>query len=157
MVRAAPQKEEKQHMTITKFILLLNGLWFTAAFVQFSVAQRNTLKILVPRNQRDNAIAPTVSAAVAFLGGMNLPLGLLSFFLLFANPGWFQAQEAGVTLFAFFAACHFSQFFYNLPILARGGRVGDAYWPVLSGAMLRIFVIDATLTIANAIVAFMML
>jgi hypothetical protein len=144
-------------MTIPKFVLMLNGLWFIAAFVQFSLAQRNTLKILVPRNQRENPIAPTVSAAVAFLGGMNLPIGLLSLFLLFANPGWFRAQEAGVTLFFFFSACHFSQFFYNLPVLARGGRVGDAYWPVLAGPMLRIFVIDATLMTANAIMAFTLL
>ncbi|MGY3406900.1 hypothetical protein ACVWZV_003013 [Bradyrhizobium sp. GM5.1] len=52
-------------------------------------------------------------------------------------------------LFLFFAACHFSQFAYNLPVLLRGGRVGVAYWPVLKGPMLRIFVIDAALFVAN--------
>ena len=45
--------------------------------------------------------------------------------------------------------CHFSQFVYNVPVLMRGGRVGVAYWPVLKGPMLRIFVIDAALFVAN--------
>ena len=34
----------------------------------------------------------------------------------------------------------------------RGGRVGVAYWPVLKGPMLRIFVIDAVLFVANLVV-----
>ena len=106
------------------FILLLNTLWFGAAFIQFSIDQGNTLKILVPREERGNPIAPTLSASVAFLGGINLPIGLLSFYLLAARPTFFQAIEAQVALLLFFAACHFSQFAYNLPVLMRGGRVG---------------------------------
>jgi len=133
-------------------ILLANALWFGAAFIQFSIAQGNTLKILVPREERGNPIAPTLSASVAFLGGLNLPIGLLSLYLLVARPAFFQAIEAQHALFLFFAACHFSQFAYNLPVLIRGGRVGVAYWPVLRGPMLRIFVIDATLFLANAVV-----
>jgi hypothetical protein len=34
----------------------------------------------------------------------------------------------------------------------RGGRVGVAYWPVLKGPMLRIFVIDAVLFVAKFVV-----
>ena len=104
-------------MRFSDAILLLNTLWFVAAFIQFSIAQGNTLKILVPREERGNPIAPTLSASVAFLGGINLPIGLLSFYLLAARPTFFQAIEAQVALFLFFAACHFSQFAYNLPIL----------------------------------------
>ena len=108
----------------------------------------------MPREERGNPIAPTLSASVAFLGGINLPIGLLSFYLLAARPPFFQAIEAQVALFLFFAACHFSQFAYNLPVLMRGGRVGVlCYWPVLRGPMLRIFVIDATLCMANLTVA----
>ena len=140
-------------MRFPDLVLLLNALWFGGAFIQFSIAQNNTLKILVPREQRANPIAPTLSASVAFLGGINLPIGLLSLYLLVARPAFFQAIEAQLVLFLFFAACHFSQFAYNLPILVRGGRVGVAYWPVLRGPMLRIFVIDATLFVANAVVA----
>jgi len=143
-------------MRFSDVILLLNTLWFVAAFIQFSIAQGNTLKILVPREERGNPIAPTLSASVAFLGGINLPIGLLSFYLLAARPTFFQAIEAQVALFLFFAACHFSQFAYNLPVLMRGGRVGVAYWPVLRGPMLRIFVIDATLCVANLAVAVML-
>ena len=58
-----------------------------------------------------------------------------------------------VALFVFFAACHFSQFYCNVPIRLRGGSVGAAYWPVLRGPMQRNFLIDAVLTIANAVVA----
>jgi len=142
---------------VPDIVLLLNALWFGAAFVQFSIAQNNTLKILVPREERKNPIAPTLSASVAFLGGMNLPIGLLSLYLLVARPAFFQAVEAQLALFLFFAACHFSQFVYNVPVLMRGGRVGVAYWPVLKGPMLRIFVIDASLFVANAAVPMMLL
>ena len=38
----------------------------------------------------------------------------------------------------------------------RGGRVGVAYWPVLKGPMLRIFVIDAVLFVANLVVVFLL-
>ena len=138
-------------MRFSDFVLILNTLWFSAAFVQFSVAQSNTLKILVPREERGNPIAPTLSASVAFLGGINLPIGLLSLDLL-ARPSFFGADDAQLALFLFFAACHFSQFAYNLPVLIRGGRVGVAYWPVLKGPMLRIFVIDAMLFVANLVV-----
>ena len=61
-------------MRFSDFVLLLNALWFGAAFMQFSIAQSNTLKILVPREERGNPIAPTLSASVAFLGAINLPL-----------------------------------------------------------------------------------
>ena len=136
-------------MRLTDFILLLNTLWFVGAFIQFSIAQTNTLKILLPREERRNPIAPTLAASVAFLGAMNLPIGLLSLYLLAARPSFCQPAEAQLALFLFFAACHFSQFAYNVPVLMRGGRVGVAYWPVLKGPMLRIFVIDAALFAAN--------
>ena len=57
-------------MRFSDVILLLNTLWFVAAFIQFSIFQGNTLKILVPREERGNPIAPTLSASVAFLGGI---------------------------------------------------------------------------------------
>jgi hypothetical protein len=144
-------------MRLLDFILLFNALWFGAAFIQFSVAQGNTLKILVPREERGNAIAPTLSASVAFLGAINLPIGLLSLYLLAFRPAFFAATDAQLALLLFFAACHFSQFAYNLPILMRGGRVGVAYWPVLKGPMLRIFVIDAALFVANLAAALLLL
>jgi hypothetical protein len=143
-------------MRFSDFVLLLNALWFGAAFIQFSIAQGNTLKILVPREERGNPIAPTLSASVAFLGAINLPIGLLSLYLLAFRPPFFGVYDAQLALFLFFAACHFSQFACNLPVLMRGGRVGVAYWPVLKGPMLRIFVIDAVLFAANLVVALLL-
>ncbi|MCK1737465.1 hypothetical protein IVA79_26640 [Bradyrhizobium sp. 138] len=143
-------------MRLSNIVLLFNTLWFVGAFVQFSIAQRNTLKILLPREERGNPIAPTLAASVAFLGAMNLPIGLLSLYLLAVRPSVFQPVEAQIVLFLFFSACHFSQFVYNLPVLMRGGRVGVAYWPVLKGPMLRIFVIDAGLFAANLAVALLL-
>lgn len=140
-------------MSFADFVLLANTLWFGGAFVQFSIAQSNTLKILVPREERSNPIAPTLSASVAFLGAMNLPIGLLSLYLLAFRPPFFQATDAQLALFVFFSACHFGQFAWNLPVLLRGGRIGVAYWPVLTGPMLRIFVIDAALFVANLFAA----
>ena len=144
-------------MRFLDFILLFNTLWFGGAFIQFSIAQGNTLKILVPREERGNPIAPTLSASVAFLGGINLPIGLLSLYLLLFRPAFFGGIDAQIALFAFFSACHFSQFVYNLPVLMRGGRIGVAYWPVLKGPMLRIFVIDAALSVANLAAALSLL
>lgn len=143
-------------MRLSDIVLLLNTLWFVGAFIQFSIAQTNTLKILLPREERSNPIAPTLAASVAFLGGMNLPIGLLSFYLMVARPSFFQPIEAQLALFLFFAGCHFSQFVYNVPVLMRGGRVGVAYWPVLKGPMLRIFVIDAALFAANLAAALLL-
>lgn len=135
-------------MRAETLILLANALWFCAAFVQFSLAQASTLKILVPREERSNPIAPTLAASVAFLGGMNLPIGLLSAYLL-TRPDWFGLPHAATALFLFFAGCHLSQTAFNVPVLLRGGRVGVAYWNVFKGPMLRIFAIDTILGVAN--------
>jgi hypothetical protein len=140
-------------VTWGQVLSLLNALWFTAAFVQFSIAQTNTVKILVPREARDNALVPTIKASVSFLGGMNLALALFAFYLA-AGPAAFAATEQQVVLFAFFAAANFSQFWFNVPVALRGGRIGQAYWPVFSGPMLKIFVIDAVLAVADAVAAF---
>jgi len=135
-------------MRADTIILIANTLWFCGAFIQFTLAQNNTVKILVPREERNNPIVPTLGASVAFLGAMNLPIGILNAYLL-TRPDWFSAPGVAVTLFVFFGACHFSQTACNIPVLLRGGRIGVAYWPVLSGAMLRIFVIDTVLTVVN--------
>ena len=110
-------------MRFSDAILLLNTLWFVAAFIQFSIAQGNTLKILVPREERGNPIAPTLSASVAFLGGINLPIGLLSFYLLAARPTFFQAIEAQVALYCCSSPRATSA---SLPITCRSSCVEGA-------------------------------
>ena len=59
-----------------------------------------------------------------------------------------QPTERGATLL-FLALANFSQFFFNLPVLIRGERQGVAFWPVLTGPMLRIFIVDAALTVVD--------
>jgi hypothetical protein len=140
-------------MSAVGIIFLLNGLWFSAAFVQFSIAQRNTIKILVPREARDNPLVPTLKASVAFLGGMNFALAALALYLA-TGPELFAEPSEQTVLLLFFALANFSQFAFNLPVLASGGRVGVAYWPVLSGPMLLIFVVDGSLTVVDAVAAF---
>ena len=130
----------------------LNGLWFTAAFVQFSLAQRWTLRILVPREARGDRLAPTLSASVNFLGGMNAALAALCFVLAFGG-GLFASPTERAVMLGFLALANFSQFACNLPVLVRGGRRDVAYWPVLSGPMLRIFVIDALLMVIDCFLA----
>ena len=39
-------------MRLSDIVLFLNTLWFVGAFVQFSIAQTNTLKILLPPDNR---------------------------------------------------------------------------------------------------------
>jgi hypothetical protein len=141
-------------VSAVEIVFLLNGLWFSAAFVQFSIAQSNTAKILVPREARDNALVPTIKASVAFLGGMNFALAALALYLA-TGPVLFAEAGEQTVLLLFFALANFSQFVFNLPILAKGGRVGLAYWPVLSGPMLKIFVIDGSLTVIDVAAAFM--
>ena len=137
---------------ILQLIYLLNAAWFTAALIQFSVAQNSTLKILVPREARGDALAPTIKAAVAFLGGLNGALAVFCI-LLAAQPHLFAQPAERTAILLFLALANFSQFFFNLPVLARGGRKGVAYWPVLSGPMLRIFVIDGLLTLIDGVAA----
>jgi hypothetical protein len=66
---------------------------------------------------------------------------------LFADP-----VERGILLLVF-AAAHFSQFIFNVPILKNGGRQGDSYWNVKSGPMYFIFVVDAAEVVINAVAA----
>jgi hypothetical protein len=48
-----------------------------------------------------------------------------SLYLLLFRPAFFHALDAQLALFAFFSACHFSQFVYNLPVLMRGSEGPD--------------------------------
>lgn len=102
-------------MTWVHLLFLLNGLWFTAAFVQFSIAQTNTVKILVPREARDNVLVPTIKASVSFLGGMNLALALFAFYLA-TGPAAFAGTEQQIVLFSFFCSRQFQ------PVLVQRTR-----------------------------------
>ena len=84
------------------------------------------------------------------MGGMNFALAVFSLLLLLNLDLFPDAKQ--IALFSFiFAVAHGSQFYFNLPIALGGGRKGESLWPVLSGPMRFIFVVDATLMVANAV------
>jgi hypothetical protein len=139
------------------FALVANLLWFLAGFRYFSFRQRAAAKILVPKSARKSPLFPTIAAAIRFLGGMNGAFALASAILLglfLVDSALFNDPAERGILLLIFAAAHFSQFAFNLPVLADGERQGDAFWPVLSGPMFFIFVVDGLETVINLGVAF---
>ena len=69
--------------------------------------------------------------------------------MLLFNFGGFTENSQWATLLIFNALAHGSQFFGNVP-MALQNRRGEGLWNVFKGVMLRIFVIDFTLMVANA-------
>jgi hypothetical protein len=137
-------------------VLIANVLWFGMAFRFFSLQHKSAAKILVPSSLHSSPLFLTVAASVRFLGGMNLALALLSLALIFTKALFPLPQQQA--LFAFiFAVAHGSQFVFNVPIARQGGRQGDAFWPVLSGPMRFIFIVDASLMVANAVLCVLFL
>lgn len=137
-------------------VLVLNALWFGAAFLYFSLTPNSAAKVLVPKSARGSPLFATVAASVRFLGGMNLAFAVFAALLLI-NPSLFPEPRQKALFAAVFALAHASQFVFNVPVALGGGRQGESLWPVLRGPMLFIFVVDATLMTANAVTAAMLL
>jgi hypothetical protein len=131
-------------------ISVLNVLWFSAAFHYFSIKRIAAAKVLVPKSSRESPLFVTVAASLRFLGGMNFAFAVLSALLLF---GFIAATDISSKAFLLMviAIAHASQFYFNVPILMGGGRQGESLWEVKTGPMRFIFVVDATLMVANAV------
>ncbi len=136
-------------MTAFSIVLVLNLLWFGAAFRYFSLTAETAAKLLVPQSARSSPLFATLKAAVRFIGGFNLSLAVLSLLMLVFG-GLFALPAEKAVLAATFAVAHGSQFVCNLPVLRAGGRQGESLWDVRRGPMLFIFVVDFTLMLANA-------
>jgi hypothetical protein len=143
-------------MTTFSIVLILNLLWFSAAFRYFTLTPETAAKLLVPQSARSSPLFATVKAAVRFIGGFNLSLAVLSLLLLMSSA-LFPLPQQNAIFAVTFAVAHGSQFACNLPVLRGGGRHGESLWDVRSGPMLFIFVVDFTLMIANAAFAAMFL
>ena len=137
--------------SILTAILLLNAAWFAAGFHLFWLRGRVFAKMVVPREQRDSPVFETLIRSGTFVGGFNLAFCILNVLLLF-NQDAFDGSGQWVILLAVNAIAHGSQFAGNVPI-ALENRRGAGVWPVLSGLMLFIFVVDFTLTVLNAALA----
>lgn len=133
-------------------VLILNALWFAAGFRYFSLTPDTAAKVLAPKSVRDSPLFKTLTAAIRFLGGMNLAFSALACLLLF-NISWFPEFRQRALLTLVFALAHGSQFAFNVPVALRGGRQGESFWPVLEGPMLFIFVVDGSLALANLLTA----
>ena len=130
-------------------VLTLNVLWFGAGFVYFTLMNRRSAALLVPRSARDSPLFESIVAAMRFLGGFNLALCLFALAILVV-PGVFDAPLELALVATLFSIAHGSQFEGNVPVALGGGRIGEKYWPVLHGPMLFIFVVDGALCLANA-------
>ncbi len=137
-------------------ILFLNALWFAMGFHAFYVRREVFAKVVVPIKQdRDNSAYQAVVETGRFMGGFNFALAALNIALLF-NLGGFGNNTQWAVLLLFNSIVHGSQFVGNVPMALRNRR-GEGIWDVFKGVMLRIFVIDFVLMVANAVLAVVML
>lgn len=143
-------------MTALTVLLALNAIWFAMAFDAFYRRRKIFGKVMVPiQADRDNSAYDALVESGRFMGGFNLALSAFNVMLVF-NFGGFETDTQWATLLIFNALAHGSQFFGNVP-MALQNRRGGGLWPVFKGVMLRIFVIDFTLMVANAAMAIWLL
>jgi hypothetical protein len=138
--------------TLYRIALVANALWFGAGFWYFWIKHDTAAKLLIPRSARSSPIFQTMSAALPFLGGMNLAFCLLAALVL-VQTELFAAAHERVILLIVFSVAHATQFAINVPIARRGGRIGTAYWDVLTGPMLFIFIVDAAMATVSLFLA----
>ena len=132
--------------------LAASFIWFMMGFRYFSLQPETAAKVMVAKSARDSPIFKTYAAGVRFLGGFNAAFALMSLVLLglaLSSSDLFTAPGERAIVLIILAAAHFSQFYFNVPVLRNGERQGEAYWPVLSGPMLTIFVVDAVEVLIN--------
>jgi len=130
-------------------VLCVNVIWFGLAFRLFGLQAGRAVKMLVPREAKDEISRRALVDAMPFLGGMNFALALLSALALYElfvhseGPSW--------TTFVVSSVAHATQLAGNVPLALRGGRSGGASWDVLRGPMRLIFVVDGLCAVANAV------
>ncbi len=136
----------------TAAVMALNVLWFGAGAMYFGVAAGSATRLLVSRPARQSPLFSTLSAAVRFLGGMNLAFAVLAGVLLF-NRALFPEAAQVAALTSVLALAHGTQFAANVPVALSRNSQGEPQWPVLSGLMLFIFLTDFALMVANGALA----
>lgn len=135
-------------MNIFTIVLVLNTLWFGAAFWYFCMKSASAAKILAPRSERDNILFPTIAWSVKFLGGMNLAFSVFALLLLLSRAIFPDARQNMVFALVF-ALAHCTQFVFNVPLALAERNARKPLWNVLHGPMRFIFIVDGTLTLAN--------
>ncbi|MEL6688259.1 MAG: hypothetical protein AAFP97_11650 [Pseudomonadota bacterium] len=139
-------------MLSLQIVVLLNAIWFGMGFYAFYLRRDVFAKIVVPKSEdRNNTAYEAIIESGRFMGGFNIALSLFNIALLF-NLGGFETNNQWAVLLMFNSLAHGSQFAGNIP-MALQNRRGEGLWRVFKGVMLRIFVIDFVLMIANAALA----
>lgn len=133
-------------------VLMLNVAWFGMGAWYFGLKHLAAAKLIVPRAARDSPLFATLAASVRFLGGLNLAMAVFAALLL-ACGAMFPLPGQHALFAAVFAVGHGSQFAANLPVLRARTRQPDTLWPVLTGPMRLIFLVDFALMLANAAAA----
>ena len=137
---------------ILQIVLALNAIWFAMGFYAFYLRRDVFGKVIVPvREDRANTAYQALVECGRFMGGFNIALSLFNV-ALFLSLGNFSTAGQWATLLGFNSIAHGSQFAGNVPMALRNRR-GEGLWNVFKGVMLRIFVIDFLLMIANAAAA----
>lgn len=132
-------------------IMALNAVWCTMAFVTFSLRHREFAKVVVRRADRSSPLFETVASVGRFLGGMNAAFALLAVLLVVFSHEFPTSNQRVILLLAF-AAAHFSQLYFNIPIARQNKRSGDGIWPVMRGPMKFIYITDLVMTMLNLLV-----
>lgn len=136
-----------------KLVLLVNCVWFGLAFVCFAVLSKKYIGLVVKKGKIDTATYEGMTWTIKFLGGMNLPIAILSAVMLL-NPQLFPEQAQVKMLLIFFSMAHGSQIIMNVPVAINEAQGKPHHWSVLSGSMLGIFIGDGLFCAANAAVAY---
>lgn len=133
-------------------IMVLNILWFGAAFHLFSLKSTSAAKMLLTRSDRIEPFNGVVSHLFKFLGGFNLALLVLSIVTIYYYQNLIVGGLAAAIFLVFFIA-HASQFWFNVPLAIEERKNRKPIWPVLKGRMYFIFKTDLVLAICNLIIS----
>ena len=131
-------------------ILVLNALWFAAAFYTFCIRGRVFAKVVVPREHRDTPVFETLIVSGEFVAVFNLALSTLSVLLLMNTSLFDKDMQWAILLFAI-AVAHATQFAFNVPVALQNRR-GEGVWQV-RGLMRFIFITDSVMMTLNGTLA----
>lgn len=130
---------------IFQTLMALNALWFTMGFISFSFRSQRFATLISPVDTQEPTLS-RLAHSLKFLGGLNLALAVLALACLIKmSPSSDSYRIVALTL----GVAHGSQFYTNLQVVRRKEKL----WPVLSGTMLFIFVVDGLLAIINFVLA----
>ena len=135
--------------TLAVVVLVMNLLWLGVAVVYFVALPRRSTYGLIGSGEATPEGRRGAAGIFVFLGGLNLALFTLAALTLLRLDD-FSASLLAVPITALMVG-HGTQFFVNVPVAIREATKRDAPWRVSAFPMNLVFVVDATLTVANLV------